>query len=305
MDSEALKTFVTIERVGGFSAAAEQLNRSQPAISRRIALLEAELGASLFERVAGGVVLSQAGHVLLPHAERVLAALKDAAQAVDALRRGEAGPLSLAVVGTLAGAGLTALLHRFTARFPAVDLSLRTATSSEVSELVRRGEVAIGLRYFDDPAPDLVCRSLLAETLVVACGAGHELAGTRVRSLRDLRAQHWLAFPRHHVRREALAETVFAQFLVRDVPEIDWTPVDSLTAQKRLIEAGFGIALLPESGIVEERAAKTLAIIAVGDLDIAIPVTAVTRKGGYLSPASIGLLELLASDAATAPAPRQ
>lgn len=293
MDSEGLRTFVAIRRAGGFSAAAEQLGRSQPAISRRIALLEAELGAPLFERVAGGAVLSQAGTVLLPHAERVLASLKDAADAVGALGRGHAGPLSIAAVGTLAASNLTAVLKRFTASFPEVDLSLRTATSDEVSDLVRRGEVTIGLRYYDDPSPDIAGRSLAPEPLTVVCAADHELAGRAVSSLRDLRDQHWLAFPRDYARREASAETLFAQFLIRDAPDIRWTPVDSLTAQKRLIEAGFGVSLMPENSIAEERAAKTLASIAVDDLDIAIPVTAIVRKDGYLSAASLGLIKLL------------
>ncbi|MDO8840590.1 MAG: LysR substrate-binding domain-containing protein [Parvibaculum sp.] len=61
-------------------------------------------------------------------------------------------------------------------------------------------------------------------------------------------------------------------------------------------EAGFGIALLPESSIAEERAAKSLAVIRVGDLDAANPVTAIVRKGGYLSPASRKLLEILKAD---------
>jgi DNA-binding transcriptional LysR family regulator len=286
---------MAIQRTGGFSAAAEQLHRSQPAISRRIALLEAELGAPLFERVAGGVVLSQAGQLLRPYAERVLAALQDASEAIDALRLGHAGPLSIAMVGTLANGDLTSALQRFAARFPRIELSLRTGTSDEVSELVRRGDITIGIRYFDDPAPDLLCQALPAEALLVACGSAHVLAGKTVRSLRDLSAEHWLAFPRIHSRREASAETVFTQFLVRDVPDIRWTPVDSLTAQKRLIEAGFGIALLPESGFIEERAAKTLAIIAVSDLDVAIPVTVIVRKGGYLSAAAMDLLRLLTS----------
>jgi DNA-binding transcriptional LysR family regulator len=286
---------MAIQRTGGFSAAAEQLHRSQPAISRRIALLEAELGAPLFERVAGGVVLSQAGQLLRPYAERVLAALKDASEAIDALRLGHAGSLSIAMVGTLANGDLTSALQRFAARFPRIELSLRTGTSDEVSELVRRGDITIGIRYFDDPAPDLLCQALPAEALMVACGSAHVLAGKTVRSLRDLSAEHWLAFPRIHSRREASAETVFTQFLVRDVPDIRWTPVDSLTAQKRLIEAGFGIALLPESGFIEERAAKTLATIAVSDLDVAIPVTVIVRKGGYLSAAAMDLLRLLTS----------
>src|SRR5258708_11867585 len=109
LDSDALKTFVTIHRANGFSNAAEQLHRSQPAISRRIALLEAEIGAPLFERVAGGAILSQAGRILLPHAERVLASIKDAAQALAALRSENAGTVALAVVGTLANAELTSV----------------------------------------------------------------------------------------------------------------------------------------------------------------------------------------------------
>src|SRR5438874_10544794 len=126
MDSDALLTFLAIHRSGGFSSAAERLGRSQPAISRRIALLEDELGAPLFERIASGVALSQAGQVLLPHAERVLAALKDASEALAALRAGHSGPVSLAAVGTLAGTNLTRVLKRFSARFPDAELSLRT-----------------------------------------------------------------------------------------------------------------------------------------------------------------------------------
>jgi DNA-binding transcriptional LysR family regulator len=292
MDSEALRTFVAIHHAGGFSNAAESLHRSQPAISRRIALLEEELAAPLFERAAGAVVLSQAGRVLLPHAERVLAALRDASDALDDLKD-NAGPVSIAAVGTLASTNLTGALKRFAAKYPKADLSLRTATSAEVSDLVRRGDATIGLRYFDDPAPDIVCHALPPERLAVACATGHPLAGRTVRSLRALRDQHWLAFPDLYGRREASSANVFAQFLGHGVAEINWTPVDSLTAQKRLIEAGFGIALLPESALEEERARKTIATIAVGDLDAANPVFAITRRDAYLSAASHALLDFL------------
>jgi DNA-binding transcriptional LysR family regulator len=296
MDSAALDTFVAIHRAGGFSGAAKLLGRSQPAISRRIALLEQELGVPLFERAAGGVVLSQAGRELMPHAERVLAALQDAGDAVRALQPHPAGRLSIAAVGTLASAELTNVLKRFAKSFPAVKLSLRTATSTEVSGIVRRGEATIGLRYFDDPSPDLSGNVLTPEKLVVACGRAHGLAGRKVRRLRELRGEHWFAFPDAHAWRDASAVNILAQFLVRDVAEIDWTPVDSLTAQKRLIEAGFGIAFLPERSIQEELARKSLAVIGVGDLAAANPVVAITRKDGYLSAAARKLLDLLAAE---------
>ncbi len=293
MDSEALSTFVAVHRAGGFSAAADLLHRSQPAISRRIALLEAELRAPVFERVAGGVALSPMGQALLPRAERVLAALQDAAEVVGELRSGHAGPVAIAAVGTLAGGALTGVLRRFAAEFPRVELSLRTATSDQVSDHVRRGEVTIGLRYYDDPGADLVCRALPPERMTVICGPDHPLAGRTVASLRDLKDERWLAFPRPDDRGEVSAGKIFAEFLVRDVARIDWTAIDSLTAQKRLAEAGFGIALLPDSAVAEERAGGSLAAIGVADLDALTPVSAVVRRDGYLSPAALALLAWL------------
>ena len=106
MDSDALLTFLTVHRRGGISHAAKVLHRSQPAISRRIALLEQELGVPLFERIAGRTMLSDAGRVLVPYAERAVAATQDAENAVRALARPNSGPIALAVVGTLAGGRL-------------------------------------------------------------------------------------------------------------------------------------------------------------------------------------------------------
>lgn len=293
MDSDALKTFLAIHRANGFSNAGDALGRSQPAISRRIAQLEAELGAPLFGRVAGGAVLSQAGRVLLPHAERVMAALQDASDAVNALRAGHAGPVSLAVVGTLASTKLTSVLKTFAARLPDVALQLSTATSAEISDQVRRGEATIGLRYFEDNAPDLVCEHLGGETMRVICAPSHRLAGKRVKHLTDLKAERWFAFPAVPGRREASAQLLHVQFLMRGVADFTWTPADSLTAQKRLVEAGFGIALIQESSIQEERAAGALATISVGDLAAENPVYAIMRKDGYLSGAAKALLEEL------------
>src|SRR6202046_3917213 len=140
VDSEALNTFLTVYRSGGVSSAAKMLHRSQPAISPRIALLEDELGVPLFERIAGRTVLSDAGKVMVPYAERAVAAAQDAENAVRELTHSNSGPVALAVVGTLAGGGLAAIMKSFAREHPNVDLTLRTATSGEVSGLIRRGE---------------------------------------------------------------------------------------------------------------------------------------------------------------------
>src|ERR1044072_2884075 len=112
MDSDALNTFLIVHRRGGISNAAKALHRSQPAISRRIALLEQELGVPLFERIGAKTRLSDAGRVMVPYAERAVADAQDAENAVRALSRDNSGPVALAVTGPLAGERLSKVLKR-------------------------------------------------------------------------------------------------------------------------------------------------------------------------------------------------
>src|SRR5262249_4871426 len=113
MNVHELQTFVSIARLGGVTPAATQLPPPQPAITRRIKLLEDQLGAPLVERGRGGSMLTEAGLVFLPYAEAVLAALKDGVQAVQALLEEDHGAVSLAIVGPLAGTTIVKQLRRF------------------------------------------------------------------------------------------------------------------------------------------------------------------------------------------------
>ncbi|WP_245283585.1 substrate-binding domain-containing protein [Bradyrhizobium sp. URHD0069] len=173
-----------------------------------------------------------------------------------------------------------------------MNVTLRTATSAEVSELIRRGEATIGLRYHRDPSPDLDCELLFSERLQVVCAPDHRRAGRRVKRLADLRGERWIAFPLVPGRPEITASHVFALFQTHGFGEVAWTPVDSLTAQKRLVEAGLGIALLSQSNAADELKSAALQTIAVGDLTASQDVVAVTRRGGFLSAASRRLLDI-------------
>jgi len=226
-------------------------------------------------------------------AERAVAATQDAENAVRALARPDSGPVALAVVGTLAGAQLSEIMKRFAREHPNVNLTLRTATSAEVSDLIRRGEATIGLRYDRDPSRDLDCEVLFAERLQVVCAPDHPRAGRRAKRLADLRGERWIAFPVVPGRREISAAHVFALFQTHGLGDVAWTPVDSLTAQKRLVEAGLGIALLSQSNAAEELKSGALRSIGVGDLTARHDVVTVTRRGGFLSAASRRLLDIV------------
>jgi DNA-binding transcriptional LysR family regulator len=296
LDVEQLRTFLAIHRSGGITRASADLFRSQPAVSRRLALLERSLGAPLFERVPGGVVLSEAGRALLPFAERTLATLRDAEAAVRAVGSEAAGPVTVALVGTLAGTSLTAALRRFACAHPGVELTLRTATSREVSDLVRRADVTLGLRYGDEGAADLRCEPLFTERQVVAAAPDHHLARRSWDGLGPLATERWIAFPEPAGRLEAGAGYVRRALEAAGVPASAVLRIDSLTAQKRMVEAGFGIAFLPESGIQEELARGSLTRLDIAGLDVAVPVLLVTRRDGYLGGAARALLDALRRD---------
>src|SRR5215471_10174903 len=192
MDIDEIRTFLAIAESGGFSRAGQRLHRSEPAISRRIGLLEQELGAPLFERIRGRARLTDAGRAFLPHAEAAMAALKDGHDAVRELGAGARGAVSLALVGTLADTQIVDVLRRFARRQRNVRLELRTASSSEINDLVRRGDATLGLRYFASGRPDLVEQTVGGEAMLVIAAIGHRLVGRRIRNPRALQGERWV-----------------------------------------------------------------------------------------------------------------
>jgi DNA-binding transcriptional LysR family regulator len=292
MTFEEIEAFVCIAEVGGFTEASRRLNRSQPAISRRIHELEHALGAVLFERTGRRVTLTDAGRALLPYAEAALAAIRDGARAVRDQVGREAVTLRLAIVGTLADSHIVDALREFTSRSTEVSVDLRTATSREVSALVRSGEADLGLRYHPDPTLETI--PLGEEKLYVVVGASHRITDSELPDLSPFQDDKWLGFPAERGRPSSFRSLLEQQLAESGMPNPSITTVDSLTAQKRLIEAGLGIALMPVNSIREELRIGSLRMIDVTGINARVPVVAVRRHGGHQSPTVTNFLKVLA-----------
>jgi DNA-binding transcriptional LysR family regulator len=296
VEIDQLEAFVAIVRGRGFSRAASTLHLSQPAVSRRLALLESELGAPLFERIRTGVVLTEAGKAFLPHAEALLASMRDGVDAVRALEGTDCGAITLALVGTLASTTLTGCLQGFREAHPHVQLRLRTALSHEVSALVRRGDATLGLRYDTDPGPEVVSRVIHDEPRVVVCSPRHRLARSRHVGPEMLAGEAWIGFPTRPDGPEEPYGSSLRQCLAAcGLGTAEIIAIDSLTAQKRMVEAGFGLGLLPESSVDEELRVGTLRILRVPAMRTTIPVVLIHRRRAYLSGAARQLMEVLAA----------
>ncbi|MFI6368575.1 LysR family transcriptional regulator [Nocardia sp. NPDC050630] len=294
MQFDQVEAFLAVAHQGGFTRASELLHVSQPAITRRIHLLERELGAPLFERVGRGVVLSVAGHTFLPHAEKLVVSVQDGVHAIRELQDETIGEVTLAFVGTLANTELAARLRDFRCSHPGVRLRVRTATSTGVSELVRRGDATLGLRYDLDTHPDLESRRIYDERLVPVCAADDELARRARISARELAERPWITFPPRPGEAREPYSSALTQILGADLlATTEVVSIDSLIAQARMVEAGFGLALLPESGIEPELRAGRLHLLDVDSTDFILPVHLVRRRNSISSGAIRSITELL------------
>ncbi len=292
---EEMEAFVSIARLGGFTEASRRLNRSQPAISRRIRELERSLGVALFERAGRGVSLTEAGRALLPYAEAALATIRDGERAVRDLATGPGGAqtLSLAIVGTLADSHIVDALRTFEAEFREATVELRTATSREVSALVRSGEAALGLRYFPDADPKLESIPLGTERLLVVVPASHPVTARRLPDLRAFQGERWLGFPPERGQSDSFGHVLERLVSASGLVNASITRIDSLTAQRRLVEAGLGVALMPISSVREELRIGSLRAVEVEGMDAVLPVVVVRRRRGYQSRLATAFLKVL------------
>ena len=288
----AVATFVAVESEGTISGAAHRLHLSQPAVSRRLQQLERHLGTPLFERLPAGLRLTDAGQAFLPHAERALAAEADARRAVASRRHGPVGTVDLGVVGSLVEPYLTAVLRATLERHPGVELEVRTATSAEICHLVRRGGLTLGVSYAHPIDPDLRVEEVDVERLVAVAGRHHPAAERRSGGL-DIRHHRWLVFPERPDHPESSGTLVRRALERHQVPEARLRPIDSLSAQRSLLLAGYGLALLPASMVAEDLARGRLVPLTVPTLAVEVPITLCTRRHAHHTVAAGTVIELI------------
>ena len=145
MTLQQLSYFLAAAEHGSFSAAAHTLLMSQPSLSDQIRRLEAELGVPLFVRAGRGVELTDAGRILRPYAERVLAETQEAMESVREVRDLTGGTVAFGFFGGAHHSLLGGVVEQFRRQYPAVRLRAVGQNSAEVADAVRDGRLEAGL----------------------------------------------------------------------------------------------------------------------------------------------------------------
>jgi DNA-binding transcriptional LysR family regulator len=142
---QQLRCFCAALELGSFTAAAEALRVSQPAVAEQIRKLEQALDADLFLRAGRGVIATEAGRAFAEHAARSLRAVEDAADSVGELAALHGGTVALGIFGEPSAWRVDELAAAFLHRHPGVSLRLVGRNSSAIVERVRRGELEAGV----------------------------------------------------------------------------------------------------------------------------------------------------------------
>ena len=291
LDVRRMKVLREVAARGSFSAAAEALSFTQSAVSQHVAALERETGAKLVERGSRGVRLTDAGRVLVGHADAILARIECAEEELAALAGLRAGRLRLISFQSGGATLAPRAVAAFHQRHPHVELSMLEAEPREAGLRLRAGEADLALVY-DHPAvsdvlaPDLELVHLLDDRYEAILPAGHALAKRRRLSLADLAEAPWIASTSvcgcRQITESVCREAGFA-------PRVAFE-ADETTAAQALVAAGVGVTLLPRLALTALHpgvVARTLSNAP------ARRVWAARLEGAYATPASDAMLQTL------------
>lgn len=239
-----LAALESVARCGTFGRAAETLGYTQSAVSQQIAALERIVGEKLVERPGGPrhVSLTDAGALLLRHAEAINARLAAAQADIAALRDGETGTLRVGIYQSVGARILPALMRRFRADWPGVELQLVEVNSDSEPEVVSRIETGdLDLAFWILPLPEgpLAGIELISDPYVLVVPSAHPLAWRRQAELRHLDGLLLIG-------NQACRTTVIAEDALRSLgiePDVGFRSDDNSTVQS-LVAAGLGAALV-------------------------------------------------------------
>ena len=279
-----IAAFVEVARRRSVSRAAEALFVTQPALTARLQGLERDLGARLFVRTPRGMKLTEAGESFLPYAVRALESLTDGRMQVNALERGGAGRLAIGAAPAVSTYVLPGLLKRFAQSHPRVEVRVRTGHSEEMLELVLREQVDVGLvRALQHR--DISSTPLYEDRLILVVDPEHPFAASGRIRLAEISGQQLILFD----RTSSYHELTSALFRRAGISPSGVMELDNIDAAKKMVEQGFGVALLPHTSVADELAAGTLAEVALQDAEpVRREIVAIRRRDAGPATGTVG-----------------
>ena len=293
MELFQLEAFLSVVREGSFSAAAKALYRTQPAVSQTVKKLEDEIGRPLFDRSSRRGVLTDAGRVLVDHAERLLNLRQRTLSALDDVRQLRGGRLTVAA-NELTCLYLLPVLHEYRQLYPDVHITVQRALGSRVPAQVLDYGADFGMLTFRPDTSALHSIVVYHDELAFVVPPSHPLARRDKVSIRELASESFVA---HHVSspyRQKVIDTFRKRRIELRMP-VEMPTIDAI---KKFVAMGNGVALLPGVTVERELLHRELVRVQVPELAFDRKLRLIHRREGTLSYAAEALLTVVEAQSA-------
>ncbi len=288
IDIAELLTFIKVAETGSFSEAGTQLFVTQPAISKRIAALESNLGVRLLDRIGRQVQLTEAGIRLLPKARKMAEDLQDIKRSMSLQMEGVSGELRISTSHHVGLRRLPKTLKKFQQDFPSAQLDIEFSQSEEAYQDVLKGRAELGIITLSNKENPLIeSVPIWSDPLTCVVSKDHPLALSKNLNLTEL-AQHTCVLPNKNTFTRQIAEQVFGKQELKPQVRMNTNNLETLAM---LVSIGWGWSLLP-STLVDER----LVVLNLPDLNVERKLGVIHHKQKTLSRAAIAFIELLKTE---------
>jgi DNA-binding transcriptional LysR family regulator len=257
-----LEAFLQVAHHRSFSRAAESLFLTQPSVTARIQSLEREIGDRLFERTGRSVTLTDSGRAFLPHAQRALTAVQEGTDAIEAVRHGEVGSIRVGASSSIATYVLPGVFKRFREARPRIHIHLSTGNSEEIIEQLLSSELHVAVTRLTQH-PEIDSLHLYNDDLALVVAPNHPFASRGRVTVAEAGKEPFLFFERS----SSYHGLIYSLFLRAGVVPESAMELDSIESTKHMVEAGLGVAILPEATVERDIQRGALARVEIRDME--------------------------------------
>lgn len=291
MEPQQLRAFIEIAETGSFSEAAQQLNITQPAISKRVASLETELNHQLFDRIGRSVKLTEAGHALLPRARRILMDIEDTRRALSNLRGIVSGTLTVGTSHHIGLHRLPPILRKYSKLYPDVKLDMKFIDSEQAFDGINYGHIELGIITLSpspSPSPHVIQETVWTDDLVVMVHKDHPL----LNQLEPVSLATLATLPAILPSNTTITRRIVEQHFRKANLTLNVSmSTNYLETIKMMVSIGLGWSLLPSTMLDD-----SVRALPVTDCPLQRPLGVVFHPDHSLSNAAKAMLDLLLAD---------
>jgi len=284
-----LEAVLAVARTRSFARAAEEMGRTQPAVSIAIRKLEEELGASLFDRVRRDIRLTAAGQVLYDYAVKILNLRGEVRESIDQLRNLQRGKVRIGANESTSLYLLPPAILSFREKFPFIKVEAFRSASMQLPYEIKERNLDLGIVSFDPDDADLESFPLLEDELILIVPPDHSLTKKRRVVLADLATEVFIAHNVHSPSRQHVIDV----FRKEGVPLNIGIELSNIETIKDFVRRKMGIAFIPHFCVEQELATGDFRIVRVQNFHHTRTVRVILLKDTSHPHATLQFLEVL------------